>query len=835
MATRYTADLLLHLRDSPLCVKPSNLPPAAEWMGAPPETFRQQPKLTTERVRGGIGDGVLLNQENRRPALDRNGTRSSANPDDFILGPPRSNFASATASRGARLGTEPDRGQKEPERQDRPDRFGNLRTRTADIEGSSNDRFRDRDGRPNFRRRGDQDQDPDGWTPVKPRKSFGAEGAERFHMRAGAAGERTGGRDDRRARDRDDREPGARTSRNINDFFNLGALKDKDGEELEEPRRNGPTRGKSDSWFRGDTAGGDAGNGEGAPVSQRERIDKAKSWRDRDPNANNDRRGERTNERNQERRWEREREQRNERDPEWLDEPAGETPQGRTQEDFERFMETMKGKSAPKPDQKAPEPVDKQTVDTHAELEQKPALSAPAHDPPAEDKFLSMFGGQSQFTTLSGAAEPNEATRPKPVKATSRFMNFLPTSQDRARTEPPTPAATANANNRMPEPPSNNPDKEAFAALISKLKGSRMDGSPDGPSQASESLAKLFQRPPAQQEPPPPKSAMAPPEAFQQYGGELREDPRMRGPLQHQSHQMISPRQMMPPTQPPPVSHPEQALHDLLAQRHNLPNLQNQGNNRAPPNNPPMNSNTEFLMRLMQSQRDVPEPSPNRPEMLSRMSQPTKQDYQRDPGQSQRQQYHQQILQQQQQQAQQRQHVRGPPVPPGYMEDQFHSPEMDSRPQPTQILQRPPPPGMDHHGMHPFQMGPGPAGAGGPMPPPPQQQQQQQRSMIPPPGLVNQRNVNAPPQSLSGMYPNYPPPGPGYGAPPLPPPDSLGPGPRGIGPPPGFFSGALPPPGFMPPPGMSPGGFQGGPDGLNFGPPGPYDRRAMAPPGYRGP
>lgn len=687
---------------------------------------------------------------------------------------------------------------------------------------------------------------------MKPRKSFGTEGAERFHMRAGAAGERASGRDDRRTRDRDEREPGERRSRNL-DFFNL---KDKDGEELEEPRRNGPTRGKSDSWFRGGDTTADTGNGEGAPVSQRERIDKAKSWRDRDPNANaNDRRGERTNERNQERRWEREREQRNERDPEWLDEPAGETPQGRTQEDFERFMETMKGKkegAAAKAEQKAPEP-----IEPRAELEQKPAFSAPAHDPPAEDKFFSMFGGQTQFTTLGGAAEAKEAARPKPVKATSRFMNFLP-NQDRARTEPPTPAAPINASNLIPEPPSNNNERQAFAALISKLQGSRIGASPEAAGQASQSLAKLFERPPAQQEPAPSKSAMAPQESFQHYGGaELREDPRLRGPMQHQSHQMISPRQMMPPSQPPPVSHPEQALHELLAQRHNLPNLQNQGNNRAPPNNPPMNSNTEFLMRLMQSQRDVPEPPTNRPEMLSRMSQPNMsqpnkqvslsgmpdrdQDYQRDPGQSQRQQYHQQILQQQQAQAQQRQHARGPPGPPGYMEEQFHSPEMDSRPQPTQILQRPPPPGMDHHGMHPFQMGPGgPTGAGGPMPPPPQQQQQQQqRSMIPPPGLVNQRNVN-PPQSLSGMYPNYPPPGPGYGAPPLPPPEALGNGglgggPRGMVPPPGFFGVGLPPPGFMPPPGMSPGGFQGGPDGFPVGPPGPFDRRAMAPPGYRGP
>jgi len=33
MAVRYTAEFLLYLRESPLCVKPLNLPPAEEWMG----------------------------------------------------------------------------------------------------------------------------------------------------------------------------------------------------------------------------------------------------------------------------------------------------------------------------------------------------------------------------------------------------------------------------------------------------------------------------------------------------------------------------------------------------------------------------------------------------------------------------------------------------------------------------------------------------------------------------------------------------------------------------------------------------------------------------------
>ena len=33
MAIRYPVEDLLHLRESPLCLKPNNLPPAEEWMG----------------------------------------------------------------------------------------------------------------------------------------------------------------------------------------------------------------------------------------------------------------------------------------------------------------------------------------------------------------------------------------------------------------------------------------------------------------------------------------------------------------------------------------------------------------------------------------------------------------------------------------------------------------------------------------------------------------------------------------------------------------------------------------------------------------------------------
>ncbi|KAK0643629.1 hypothetical protein B0T16DRAFT_392124 [Cercophora newfieldiana] len=829
MAGRYTAEFLLHLRNSPLCVKPPNLPPAEEWMGPPPEAFRNQTnKATTDRAKGAGGDSLLLNQESRRPALDRNGTRGAANPEDIILGPPRTSFASATSARNNRISGEVDKGVKDSDRQDRTDRFA-LRSRTADLENiPTSDRFRD--GRTNFRRRGDQDQDNEGWSTVKPRKSFGTEGAERFHGRMGAAGERFGGgREDRRVRDRDERDAGDRRSRN------LDSLRDKDGDDAEGPRRNGLARGKSEPWFR--EAANEGGNGDSS-ISQRERIDRAKSWRDRDPDAG-DRRGgaERTNDsKSYDRRWDRDRDQRNERDPEWLDGPAEEKTHGHTEEDFKKFMESMKAKKAvtAAKEEKPAVTTEKASIESPSDVDSKVVSAPPVDSGP--DKFFLSFGGGAALTPGT-PADSRDAQSTKTQKS-SRFMaKFLTPQEDsRAKTEPPTPAAAPQAGSSAPDyPPQNETEKEAFAMLIQKLQRSGVGPAVQASGPPPQSIARLFEQ---QHQPPPVQETqpkhVASPEPFQQYGGDLREDPRIRAPQpHHQHHNMVSPRQMMPPTQPPPVSRPEQALHELLAQRHNVPS---QGSNRGGQNNNQMASNTEFLMRLMQSHRDAAEPP--RPELQVRMPQPTKQvsipnipdrepDFQRERMIAQR--------QQQQQQAQQQQmRQQGPP---GFLDDQFHSPDIDSRPQPTQILQRQPPPGLDHHGMHPFQIGGN--GIGGPggnqMPPPPQ------RPMIPPPGLVNgpgPRNPNMP--NMPGMFPNpnnFPPPGPPYGAPP-PPLEGLSGVPPGVLPrmlpPPGFYGGV--PPGFLPPapPGMSPGGFQG-PDGPGGFPGAPFDRRGMMPPGYRGP
>ncbi|KAK4193753.1 hypothetical protein QBC35DRAFT_5516 [Podospora australis] len=841
MAGRYSVELLLYLRQSPLCVKPPGLPPAEEWMGPPPEPYRaNQTGQKTNDPRKGL-DGALSNQENRRPTLDRNGSRNTANPEDMILGPPRTSFASATSMRNPRLG-ETEKGLKDTDRQDRTgDRF-NFRGRGNNDSDNTGDRF-GRDGRNNgFRRRGDQDQDNEGWTAVKPRKSFGNEGAERFQGRMGAAGaDRTFA--GRGVRDRDDQDSGNRRVRNV-DF----RTRDQDEEEPETPRRNGLTRGKSEPWFKEGGSSGNAGTANTSePVpSGRERMER-KSWRvpeERPAERQNDR-----HERGYDRRWDRQ--TRVDNDPEWLDEPAEEPNQGRTEADFKKFMEEMKAaKGGPKPDEKPVSvAVDKPSTDSFFELDQPKILTAPVNR--AEDPFFKYH--QINLDVSTPAADSRGPAASKGSKS-SRFLSLMNSQEEpKQKAEPPTPAATAPPPPPPPPPPAaapqtgeakaaepDNKEKLAFKLLLQKLQNSGLSSvQASGPP--PQSILNRFPEPTPLHEFQH-GSNVASPEPYQQYGNDRREDSRFRAPPQPSPYEMVSQRPMGPPVQTPPVSRPEQALQDLLAQRPNLPNMSNA---RPSPGPPAINSNAEFLMHLMRTRPQREPESPHNEQLMGRVPQPAKQvslpgmserdhlEYQRERSASQRQQ----------------QQMRGQGPPPGFHdENQYHQPDMDARPpqQPTQILQRPPPPGLDHQ-MHPFHMA-GPTGSGaatGQMPP--------QRPMIPPPGLLNNGPRNVGPMPNMPFPPSFPPPGvqgPGnfHSGPPPPhsggipsgPPDGMVGPPRPMQPPPGFFGG--PPPGFMPP-GM--GGFQGGPGGPlpeGLGPafgglPSPYermDRRGMLPPGYRG-
>jgi hypothetical protein len=53
----------------------------------PPETFRNPQKTTNDRPK--TGEGALLNQENRRPPHDRNGSRNAASTSNYPRQPCR--------------------------------------------------------------------------------------------------------------------------------------------------------------------------------------------------------------------------------------------------------------------------------------------------------------------------------------------------------------------------------------------------------------------------------------------------------------------------------------------------------------------------------------------------------------------------------------------------------------------------------------------------------------------------------------------------------------------------------------------------------------------------
>ncbi|RSL71809.1 hypothetical protein CEP54_001117 [Fusarium duplospermum] len=778
MAVRYTAETLLYLRDSPLCIKPPNLPPAEDWMGPPPEPNRTQNKTTGDRPRS--NDNPLLDQTNRRPGAERHVSRNSSNPEDLVFAPPRMAFASARGNKA----TENDKTVKDS---DAPARFGNFRSRNGDLE---NDRFREGRNSNGFRRRDGTEGESDGWSTVKPRKSFGHEGAERFHGRMGG-NFRDGGR---QPRDRDDREATRdRPARNFDSFS-----RDKDGDDNDRSR-NGPNRNKSESWYKNEPS---TNTNETSTPDKRERIDRAKSWRDRDTSA--EVADDRSNNRTHERRWGRDRDQRVEREPEWLDEPLEEHPEAHTQQDFQKWMEEMKKAKAGIP-AAPPKPAAVEATEAVVEAEKPPVQSAPAVES-GPDKFFMAFGSNAGLDTPSAneTKEPAAASKPKPAGKSSRFTSFFsqPQEEPRGKTEPPTPMTGPPINGGvqlplplpLPMPTASGPapgpedERQAFQQLLAKLQKQTMSATPPGPSP----FAAPQGTPPNAGRPNPMASPGSP---FQQYGGDRRMDgpPMGRPPPQH-VQEILAPR----PQQQ--SARPDQLLQDIVNQRQRAPS---QGSGR--PDAARNNNNAEFLMNLMRAPQDMQRnellmrmgPQPQKPGQMPPQLNDREPDFPRD-DRGPRQMRHQ--------------------PPPGFpMEERFHNPpDADGRPnQPTQILQRPPPPpGLD-------QMPPSWMPGGGQMPPP-----QQRGPMIPPPGLAGGPGGPGPNRNMPMPHmfpPNFPP-----GAMPPPPEAMGGMPPRNMPPPPpGFFAG--PPHGFLPP-GL--GGFNG-PPGPDF-PGGPFEGRGMPPAGNPG-
>lgn len=678
---------------------------------------------------------------------------------------------------------------KNPRDLDPQGRFG-LRPRNGENDG-------DRTRNATLRRRGDSDLD-EGWSMVKPRKSFGAEGAERFHGKMGG-----NFRDEKKPtiREKDEREP-ARDRQAARPFVD-GPVRDREPLDADGRPRNGLNRNKLESWHKTEVV-------EVATPEKKER-DRMKSWRDRDNAEVVD---DRANARVPDRRWGREQNQRVEREPEWFDEPAEAQREAHTQQDFLKWMEQMKKAKggASNSDRPAAEAV--------VEPE-KPPVQATAPVEAAPDKFFMAFGPNSSFEAAAPVIDQTEpVAKPRSTAKSSRFTSFFSQPQEEVRSKvesppelPPTappslpslaslpglaglagltgissqPASAPHQPPHQPPPPEE--ERQAFQQLLAKLQKQTLSATPPGPSAYSV---------------PPPnngsdggkKSAVTSPASFHQYGGERRNGPIGHPPSQN-VHEIIAPR----PQQH--TARPEQILQDLVGLHQRVAS---QGSRAPEPSAARNNSNTEFLMNLM---RAGPGPGPGQDQLnLMRMAQAQPPKQQQMPQMNDRE----SEFSPRENRGSQRQ--MRPQPPPGFpMDESFHNGDHDSRPnQPTQILQRPPPPpGLD-------QMPPNWMTSGAQLPPP-----QQRGPMIPPPGLPGGPARNVP---LPHMFPpNFPPVA-------MPPPEAMG-GmpPRNMPmPPPGFFNG--PPHGFMP---HGLGGYNGPPgppDAHAFGG-SPFDGRGM-PPGNPG-
>ncbi|KAI0184435.1 hypothetical protein EV127DRAFT_238653 [Xylaria flabelliformis] len=784
MATRYTAEVLIYLRDSPLCVKPPSLPPAEEWMGPPPDNFRnsQGSKTGTDRTRH--NDGALLEQTSRRVGVDRHVSRNSANADEIVLGPPRTMFNSATLSRTAK----PFDSEKPTKDGEIRDRFP-FRPRNGDNDSTERFRDRDRENRNNLRRRGEGDQDSDGWSTVKPRKSFGNEGAERFHGRMGERPDRFGG--DRRAREGEDRENNTeRPRRNFGEFS-----REKEADDNDKLRRNGLNRTRTENpWDRSTNE---------AP-QPRERFDRSKSWRDR-ADDHLDTQQDKPRERQFDRRWDRE--PRQEREPEWLDEPAEEPPQAHTQEEFKKFMESMKAKTSSKAEATPALAQDVLTMQDQTDVDSaksKAVKSTPSVELGA-DKFFAAFAQKSNLEgNNNDIANENAAPVPKP-KTGSRFQNFF-TSQEQARHQPeppssaPLPAAVemnpllALAGSPKANTQADAAEKVAFQALLQKLqKQTRQASTPPSGGFA---------------EPPPshdfaPKNVMASPGSFHSFGQDPREEPMARVLPHAQDIHSLPPQHN---AQFAAMRPEQQMLHGLIGQRHPSQNL---GGNRAEqPSSRNSNPNTEFLVSLMQGGRNMREAHRNSEPLIMRMPQPSRPVIPPTPDRE-------PDFQHERAPAQHHANVRPNGLPSFFDEQPLSRQEREARPQPTHILQRPGqgPPGLDQMPLNNWlQTG------GQPQLPNPGNAV---RPMIPPPGLPGAQRAGPLPGNYGGNFPmgGFPHPD-GMAGPPPPPP------PRNMAPPPGFYAGPVNIPGFMPHPGM---GAYTGPDSFGF------DGRGMPPPGSGGP
>ncbi|KAL6710183.1 hypothetical protein ACN47E_009974 [Coniothyrium glycines] len=417
----YTEAQLIALKDSPLVKKPEGLPSISQWMDVPADSNTDKTHNnnnnngTARRTRGREGEGAATSEQ--RPLINpmgQFGRRQSMQPgEETVLGPPKLSFLSASRTPAKATGENKERtGITSIDGDNLGDRFPREKN-----ERWTRDRDTERNRDKGFTngRRGAR-EDGEGWTSVKGRKSLGQEDFERFS--------RPGDRN----REKHEGDPEADlVSRRTN----------RDRTEQRWGRRDETKEESAKTGVQG-------------------------GWRERD------------RERERDRDWTRGGNKADD-DPEWMDTKLEkQQPKARTQEDFQRWKDSMRAKDTPV--EEKPEP--KETLPEHVTaITATPMLTAPLHTPSAHEPTQGiLFGNWGRDKGAEPAPAEIVPAKPKTDKK-SRFMTMFakPDEQSAMPTQasaaPPTNIATA-------PPPEANADKEGFQRILQMLGQVNVGGAP---------------------------------------------------------------------------------------------------------------------------------------------------------------------------------------------------------------------------------------------------------------------------------------------------------------------------------------------------------------------
>lgn len=438
MSRQYQAGELLRLRDSPLVCKPAGLLPTEEWMGPLPDVSQRRPANRGKAEDSFTHDASM----SRRPAFEpRTIPRGSTTvPEDIVLGPPKTAFASASGARnGSRTLDSSNRTSYGPVGDEavKNDRYHAKERHTKDAQKADKEGDKSRDTRlGNLHNRKGTKEDNEPWSGARQQKGFS-------HDDAGNG--RNGGRDK-------DRENGGREPRIQRGFENHRRDVDREGNGDSAARRNAPSRGRFEpSWYRDDD------RQEGEPQEGGKDNTKPRDWRDKD----------RGGFRGPDREWNKA--VKPEQDPEWMDEPEPEEKkQAHTQEDFQRWKERMKATSGPlSPTEQRPN--HERTLSNLSANAGKGKFETPLIADPQFDGFFGLWSENNKDASKQGVQEQtnnpaNKPNAPKPSKFTGFFSPKPVAEVPVPEPEPSQPPLSSEATKD-----SSNEDKEGFQRILKLL------------------------------------------------------------------------------------------------------------------------------------------------------------------------------------------------------------------------------------------------------------------------------------------------------------------------------------------------------------------------------